>query len=76
MDSDKLQYLTRWLPEVLSPNVRIILSMIDETECHRLLRSYKTNPTEIVVGELDYESRKVSYIVHKIHSCLDFPVSK
>ncbi|CAB3986857.1 Hypothetical predicted protein [Paramuricea clavata] len=58
MDSDKLQYLTRWLPEVVSPNVRIVLSMIDETECHRLLRSYKTNPTEIIVGELDYESRK------------------
>lgn len=60
MDSDKLQYLTRWLPEVVSRNVRIVLSMIDETECHRLLRSYKTNPTEIIVGELDYESRKVA----------------
>ncbi|XP_028414822.1 telomerase protein component 1-like isoform X3 [Dendronephthya gigantea] len=58
MDSDKLQYLTRWLPEVVSPNVRIVLSMIDETDCHRLLRAYKTNPTEIVVGELDYDSRK------------------
>ena len=62
MDSDKLQYLTRWLPEVVSPNVRIILSMIDETECHRMLRSYKTNPTEIIVGELDYESRKVTVL--------------
>ena len=63
MDEDKLQYLTRWLPDTISPNVRIVLSMIDETECHRILRSYKTNPTEIVVGKLDYESRKVMLLV-------------
>ena len=59
LDDDKIQYLIRWLPEKLSPNVRVVVSMIDETECHRLLRSYKTGPKEIVCGELDYSSRKV-----------------
>ena len=59
MDDDKIQYLTRWLPETLSPNVKVVLSMINDTECHRLLRSYKSGPREITCGQLDYHSRKV-----------------
>ena len=59
MDDDKIQYLTRWLPENLSPNVKVVLSMINDTECHRLLRSYKSGPREITCGQLDYHSRKV-----------------
>lgn len=59
MDDDKIQYLTRWLPEVLSPNVKVVLSMINDTECHRLLRSYKSGPREITCGQLDYSSRKL-----------------
>ena len=59
MDDDKIQYLTRWLPENLSPNVKVVLSMINDTECHRLLRSYKSGPREITCGQLDYQSRKV-----------------
>ncbi|EDO32895.1 predicted protein, partial [Nematostella vectensis] len=58
LDDDKIQYLTRWLPETLSPNIRVVLSMIDNTECHRLLRAFKTGPREILCGELDYSSRK------------------
>ena len=63
MDDDKIQYLTRWLPENLSPNVKVVLSMINDTECHRLLRSYKSGPREITCGQLDYESRKVCNFV-------------
>ena len=59
MDDDKIQYLTRWLPETLSPNVKVVLSMINDTECHRLLRSYKSGPREITCGQLDYHSRRV-----------------
>lgn len=33
--------------------------MINDTECHRLLRSYKSGPREITCGQLDYQSRKV-----------------
>ena len=59
MDDDKLQYLNRWLPEYLSPNVKVILSMIDGTECHYMLRKFKSCPKEIVCGDLDQEARKV-----------------
>lgn len=59
MDDDKIQYLTRWLPETLSPNVKVVLSMINDTECHRLLRSYKSGPREITCGQLDYHSRRL-----------------
>ena len=66
MDDDKIQYLTRWLPENLSPNVKVVLSMINDTECHRLLRSYKSGPREITCGQLDYQSRKASSAAVKV----------
>lgn len=73
MDDDKIQYLTRWLPENLSPNVKVVLSMINDTECHRLLRSYKSGPREITCGQLDYQSRKliVENILRQYNKRLD-----
>ncbi|XP_073234620.1 TPR repeat-containing protein DDB_G0287407-like isoform X1 [Porites lutea] len=73
MDDDKIQYLTRWLPENLSPNVKVVLSMINDTECHRLLRSYKSGPHEITCGQLDYHSRKliVENILRQYNKRLD-----
>lgn len=73
MDDDKIQYLTRWLPEVLSPNVKVVLSMINDTECHRLLRSYKSGPREITCGQLGYNSRKVLYTQR--HTEFEFRIS-
>ena len=37
--------------------------MINDTECHRLLRSYKSGPREITCGQLDYHSRRVQDIM-------------
>ena len=60
MDEDKQQFLSRWLPEELSPNVRVVVSMIEGTPTHTMLRAYKTMPKEIICGPLDAESREVS----------------
>jgi len=59
IDEDKQQYLNRWLPEKLSPNVRVVLSTIEGTVSHQTIRSYKSFPVEIICGPLDIESRKV-----------------
>lgn len=58
MDEDKQQYLSRWLPEMLSPNVRVVLSTIESTSSHKIIRSFNSSPTEIVCGPLDHDSRK------------------
>ena len=59
MDEDKQQYLNRWLPEKLSPNIRVIVSTIESTSSHQTLRAFKTPLTEIVCGPLDREARQV-----------------
>lgn len=60
IDEDKQQFLNRWLPEKLSPNVRVIISTIESTVSHQTIRTFKSNPTEIVCGPLDKDSRKVN----------------
>ena len=63
MDEDKQQYLNRWLPDKLSPNVRVVISTIESTVSHQTIRSFKTSPTEIVCGPLNKEARQVCYVV-------------
>ncbi|XP_057298417.1 TPR repeat-containing protein DDB_G0287407-like isoform X1 [Hydractinia symbiolongicarpus] len=58
LDEDKQQFMSRWLPDNLSPNVRVIVSMIESTPSHQMLRSYKPSPVEVMCGPLDMDSRK------------------
>ncbi|XP_066928434.1 TPR repeat-containing protein DDB_G0287407-like isoform X2 [Clytia hemisphaerica] len=58
MDEDKQQYLNRWLPEKLSPNVRVVLSTIESTTSHQTIRAFKSSPVETICGPLDKDSRQ------------------
>ncbi|XP_065653579.1 TPR repeat-containing protein DDB_G0287407-like isoform X2 [Hydra vulgaris] len=58
LDEDKQQFLSRWLPDCLSPTVRVVVSMIEGTPSHQMLRSFNPSPIEVVCGPLDMESRK------------------
>lgn len=58
IDEDKQQYLNRWLPETLSPNVRVVISTIESTISHQTIRAFKTSPVEIVCGPLGKTSRQ------------------
>lgn len=60
MDEDKHQYLNRWIPGKLAPNIRMVISTIEGTVSHQTIRAYKSSPTEIICGPLDEESREVS----------------
>ena len=44
---------------MLSRNVKVVVSMIEGTPSHLMLRAYKTNPKEIICGPLDQSSRQV-----------------
>jgi len=58
LDEDKQQFLSRWIPEKLSPNVKLVVSMIESTPSHQLLRAFKPSPKEVICGPLNMESRK------------------
>ncbi|XP_066925783.1 telomerase protein component 1-like isoform X2 [Clytia hemisphaerica] len=58
VDEDKQNFLRRWLPEKLSPNVRVVISTIEGTPSHQMLRASRPSPREIVCGPLDTSSRK------------------
>jgi hypothetical protein len=58
MDEDKQQFLPRWIPEKLSPNVRFVISTIEGTVSHQTIRVFKTTPMEIICGPLNVESRE------------------
>ncbi|XP_072023611.1 telomerase protein component 1-like [Amphiura filiformis] len=57
-DDDKSTTLLSWLPRKLAPQVRVILSMIDNTPPHKLLKERAIQPKEIFVTPLDMEARK------------------
>ncbi|XP_057298336.1 TPR repeat-containing protein DDB_G0287407-like [Hydractinia symbiolongicarpus] len=57
-DEDKQQYLRRWLPDKLSSNVRVVVSTIENTESHHMFKMCKPQPSEILCGALDTDSRK------------------
>jgi len=73
LDEDKQQFLNRWLPETLSKNVRVVVSMIEGTPTHLMLRAYRTNPKEIICGPLDDSSRQaiVKNILSQYNKRLD-----
>ena len=48
-----------WLPKELPPNVRCILSMINDTTQHNELMSRDVKPQELHMTPLDFDSRKV-----------------
>ncbi len=53
--------LMSWLPKELAPNVRCILSMINDTEHHQSLLNRHVKPRELHMTPLDFESRKVMF---------------
>ncbi|XP_038068590.1 telomerase protein component 1-like isoform X1 [Patiria miniata] len=57
-DESKESTILNWLPNKLSPQVRCIFSMIDETPQHKTLRSRPNKPTEVYVTPLDMTSRE------------------
>eukprot|EP00794_Sanderia_malayensis_P003244 gene3244-3725_t len=57
-DEDKQQFLRRWLPETLPAHVKVIVSTIEGSRTHSMLRAYETIPTEITCGPLDRDSRE------------------
>eukprot|EP00794_Sanderia_malayensis_P017020 gene17020-18734_t len=73
LDEDKQQFLSRWLPETLPAHVKVVVSMIEGTPTHKMLRAYKTNPTEIICGPLDRSSREeiVKNILSQYNKRLD-----
>ena len=54
-----------WLPRKLVPQVRVILSMIDDTPPHKELHERAIKPEEIVVTPLDMQARQVGYPYRK-----------
>ncbi|XP_065072260.1 uncharacterized protein LOC135696706 [Rhopilema esculentum] len=73
LDEDKQHFLNRWLPETLAKNVKVVVSMIEGTPTHRMMRAYKTNPKEIICGPLDLTSRQaiVENILSQYNKRLD-----
>ncbi|XP_022080358.1 telomerase protein component 1-like isoform X2 [Acanthaster planci] len=57
-DESKESTVLNWLPSKLSPQVRCVFSMIDETPQHKTLRSRPNKPTEVYVTPLDMPSRE------------------
>ncbi len=63
LDEDKQQFLNRWLPDALPEHVKVIVSTIEGTTSHQMLRSYETRPAEIKCGPLDVCSREVNTLL-------------
>ena len=78
MDADKHMYLKRWIPEKISPNVRLVISTIEGTVSHQTIRSFKSSPTEIICGPLDVESSTalITNILNKYNQTLGFDEMK
>nr|XP_006815135.1 PREDICTED: telomerase protein component 1-like [Saccoglossus kowalevskii] len=56
-DDDKMSSILSWLPRRLAPQIRIIMSMIDETPPHKRLHERTNPPEEVYVTPLDMQSR-------------------
>ncbi|KAI8786853.1 telomerase protein component 1 [Biomphalaria glabrata] len=56
-----------WVPRKLAPQVRLIISMVTDTEVHKALFCRETKPTEILVTPLDNNSKQgiVEEILYK-----------
>ncbi|EDV25203.1 uncharacterized protein TRIADDRAFT_25733 [Trichoplax adhaerens] len=73
LDKSKDAEQVSWLPLALSPNVRIICSVINDTPCHRSLSSRTNRPKDILCGPLDLSSRReiVDQVLTKFNKRLD-----
>ncbi|XP_070563916.1 TPR repeat-containing protein DDB_G0287407-like [Ptychodera flava] len=56
-DEDHQSKAVSWLPKKLAPQIRVILSMIDNSAPHKLLKARTTQQTEVPVTPLDMQSR-------------------
>ncbi|RDD44588.1 Telomerase protein component 1 [Trichoplax sp. H2] len=73
LDKTKEAEQVSWLPFDISPNARIICSVINDTPCHRSLASRSNHPKEILCGPLDLDSRReiVDQVLTKFNKRLD-----
>jgi hypothetical protein len=58
LDNDANAKAMKWLPETLSSRVRVVLSMINQTEYHRRLLERSNKPLEVFCGPLNLAARK------------------
>ncbi|XP_033641295.1 telomerase protein component 1-like [Asterias rubens] len=72
-DDDTSASILSWLPRKLAPQIRVILSMIDETPPHRAMRERGFHPKEYFLTPLDVASRKeiVTEILGRYNKRLD-----
>ncbi|XP_077982009.1 telomerase protein component 1-like [Glandiceps talaboti] len=72
-DDDHQDRAVSWLPKKLAPQIRVILSMIDDSAPHKRLKARTTEPSELPVTPLDMESRKeiVTGMLGKYNKRLD-----
>ncbi|XP_022100079.1 telomerase protein component 1-like [Acanthaster planci] len=72
-DDDTSANILSWLPRKLAPQVRVILSMIEDTPPHRVLRDQGHRPKQYLLTPLDIEARKsiVSDILGRYSKRLD-----
>ncbi|PIK46898.1 hypothetical protein BSL78_16245 [Apostichopus japonicus] len=72
-DDDKSGSVLSWLPRKLSPQVRVMLSMIDDTPPHKILQERSNPPVDIKVTPLDMQAREqiVKEMLGKYNKKLD-----
>ncbi|XP_071495043.1 telomerase protein component 1-like [Diadema antillarum] len=72
-DDDKSSSVLSWLPRKLAPQVRVILSMINDTPPHKELHERTIKPQEIEVTPLDMQARQqiVTEMLGKYNKKLD-----
>ncbi|XP_071485074.1 telomerase protein component 1-like [Diadema antillarum] len=72
-DDDQGSAILSWLPRTLAHQVRVILSMIDDTPPHKELFKRAVSPEEVVVMPLDMKARQqiVTEMLGKYNKKLD-----
>ncbi|XP_071952526.1 telomerase protein component 1-like [Antedon mediterranea] len=72
-DDDKSGTILSWLPRKLAPQVRVIISMINDTPPHKMLLERSIKPEEIIVTPLNMDARKeiVTEMLGKYNKRLD-----
>jgi tetratricopeptide (TPR) repeat protein len=57
LNNEKVTDRLLWLPEELPPNIRCILSLTNQTQCHKSLTDRKRPPRELFCGPLSIRAR-------------------
>jgi nephrocystin-3 len=73
LDESKESNLFTWLPKKLAPQIRIVMSMIDDTAPHKLLKQRERLPIQLFVKPLDRASRQeiVTAMLGRYNKLLD-----